>query len=142
MQCVHGRLLQESQFVVASVVLYNPSEQSNLKADLGKEHSDRKAHNCLALVDTGATHSCITRAVADKLRLTHEGTKSVGGIHGERQTNTYSVGLIIPEVITLNHLSACEAALPDEVGAILGIDVLRHGVLHLDFRANNFTFCT
>ena len=48
------------------------------------------------LVDTGATLSCIGESTAARLGLKPVTTRKTGGVHGERESNVYYVGMLIP----------------------------------------------
>ena len=98
---------------------------------------------CLALVDTGATHSCIAESVAEQIDLLPEEEREVAGVHGVQKTMLYSVSLILPEIGFLQEAMPVFRITTQPKGnyhALLGMDVLSKGNLHLDF-SGNFVFC-
>jgi hypothetical protein len=53
----------------------------------------------MALLDTGASSTCISSKVVDEVSLQPTGKMPVIGVHGRTPTNTYqfTVGLIVPQ---------------------------------------------
>jgi Aspartyl protease len=52
----------------------------------------------MALVDTGASNTCISKRIAEELSLVPTGKIQVAGVHGSSATNTYqfAIGFIFP----------------------------------------------
>ncbi|WOV92103.1 MAG: retropepsin-like aspartic protease [Candidatus Zeuxoniibacter abyssi] len=99
---------------------------------------------CKALVDTGATNSCITKHIADHIKVFPDGEKTVGGANGAYQTKTYSVAMFIQEIgLLIDEMDVFEVKLEEnssEYQALLGMDILSRGHFQLDF-SGNFVFC-
>lgn len=80
----------------------------------------------LAIWDSGATSSIITRKIIDKLKLLPVGVCQVAGIHGTEYEYTYYVDLTIPGNMTFNTLEVTEGELED-VDVLIGMDVISQG---------------
>jgi predicted aspartyl protease len=54
----------------------------------------------MALIDTGASSTCLTAKVINQVGLSPIGKQPVGGVHGQRPTNIYNfqVGIPFPTV--------------------------------------------
>lgn len=72
----------------------------------------------LALVDTGATESCIDNLLAAQLNLPLVDRRSVSGVHGAGEVNVYLAQVRIP---TLNYVI---------YGAFAGVELRAGGQLH------------
>lgn len=102
------------------------------------------AAGCMALVDTGASHSCISADVAVKAGIVPDGemkinTPSQTATKAKTYTATFlipGVGLAVPDVMLAE--AVFPAASPYQ--ALLGRDILCRGAFHLDF-AGNAVFC-
>jgi hypothetical protein len=55
-----------------------------------------KASPFLALIDTGASCTCITQMVINAVGLTPMGKQTVGGVHGSKAVNQYQFTVFIP----------------------------------------------
>lgn len=96
-----------------------------------------------ALVDTGATVSCISAELAEKIGILPDGKELVCGVHGEKEVNTYTPTLFIPQINFMKEkIKVMEVNFrkEDECQAILGMDILCQGTFQLDF-SGNFVFC-
>lgn len=107
-----------------------------------------------ALVDTGATLSCITHKVADNLGIAPIDKIKMQTAAGLAEKNLYCINLYIPVNIpaikktdsievNLKHFSkieVSEVSLSDHYDVIIGMDVIMAGSLHVS--AGYFTFCT
>lgn len=99
---------------------------------------------CMALVDTGASNSCISADVAVKAGITPDGEiKMSTPSDADANAKTYTADLVIPGVSlavpnTMLMESAFSAASPYQ--ALLGRDILCRGTFHMDF-AGNAVFC-
>ena len=102
---------------------------------------DSKQNNgvrCLAIWDSGATSSIITRNIIDKLNLQPVGVCQVAGIHGTEYEYTYYVDLMVPGEMTFNTLEVTEGELED-VDILIGMG--KHGVKLLHDRKNSTKRC-
>ncbi len=56
-----------------------------------------------ALVDTGASHSCIDAALANDLNLPVVDRRTVIGVHGEKEVDVYHAQIYVPELDYVLH---------------------------------------
>jgi hypothetical protein len=69
----------------------------------------------IAIWDTGATHSAITKKVADNLNLKPTGIAEVRYGDGKASTNTYLVNITLPNNVMVPHVRVTETQLiPDD----------------------------
>ncbi len=100
----------------------------------------------MALMDTGASHTCIGAKVIADLGLAPVGKQSVGGVHGLQATNLFQfeVGLVFPQVpLATGMMQANLAAFPASgtefvnrgcaFDVLLGRDVLCRGAFSMSF---------
>lgn len=83
--------------------------------------------------DTGATTTCITAEVANKLGLIPTGTAVTSTAGGDKECNTYCIDIILPNDVIIRNLNVFEVHLNDG-DALIGMDVIRFG----DFTISNF----
>lgn len=106
--------------------------------------SENRKVGGMALVDTGATHSCISADIATKVGITPDGEvpmNSASEVDG--RSKTYLATLIIPNInLMVRDITLMEAAFPQQspFQALLGRDILCRGTFHMDF-AGNAVFC-
>lgn len=96
-----------------------------------------KENLTLAIWDTGATNSVITKSVAKKLGLKPVSMATVKGVHGSRDVNVYFVKIVLNnENITLTTLvTECdELSNSEDTGMLIGMDLIQKG----DFCISNF----
>ena len=145
MPCVkHSYDRITKQIVIPVFLASKVSIKESVDVDRNKKvdvHMEDRAQ-CSALVDTGATNSCIGSDLAEKMELQPDGLIEVRGVHGKKPSKLYTVGLAIPDIgFVLPGLSVCEI---DTTGSsydvLLGMDILTRGVLTMDF-GGNFVFC-
>jgi predicted aspartyl protease len=89
------------------------------------------------LWDTGATHSAITKSVAEKLGLVEIQRISVSGVHGIKEVPVYYVEILLNKgkVSLASLVSECtELSADGSVGALIGMNVINQG----DFAITNF----
>jgi len=99
----------------------------------------------MALIDTGASCTCISSKVIGDLKLTPMGKQSVGGVHGSKPTNLYqfTIGLLFPSsqlptgVVTANvapfPVTGAEFFPQPGFDVLLGRDILCHGTFSMSF---------
>ncbi|WP_428278118.1 retropepsin-like aspartic protease [Candidatus Palauibacter sp.] len=102
-------------------------------------------HGCMALVDTGATRTCISPAVIQALDLDPVGKASVRSADGVTEKNVYDVHVLVQlrpsdpnnpaagaSAELLTNLRVLEFEPSDSpYNALIGLDILRRGVLTL-----------
>lgn len=89
---------------------------------------DGRIHHTLALWDTGATGSVITKTTAANLGLKPSGLAKVNHAGGCEYANTYIVDIFLPNRICFSAMKVTEC--PDVVGkfgVIIGMDIISKG---------------
>ncbi len=134
MSCVHIEYAP-ALGVLLDIAIAPPGEEAN--------PADGKVM-CKALVDTGATHSCISAEIAARAGIAPDGELLVNSASEvAARVKPYPANLVIPGVnLTVPQITLTEAALPpeSEFQALLGRDILCRGSFHLDF-SGNAVFC-
>lgn len=116
--------------------------------------SPEEKHNYyMALIDTGASSTCVSAKVVSEVGLAPTGKIPVVGVHGSTPVNTYqfSVGFVIPQAqdatgaiianITAFPVDGIEFANPDcGFDVLLGRDILCRGQFSLTFNGQ-FVVC-
>jgi hypothetical protein len=103
-----------------------------------------RTSDCVALLDTGATDSCIDQALADRLSLPLVDRWRAGGIGGSHEMNVYLAALTIPLLgITKNGLFMAvrltESGQPHAV--LIGRDLLTDLIIIYDGRRGSVSVC-
>ena len=105
-----------------------------------------------ALVDTGATNSCITKKVAQSINIKPKSKSYMSTAGGVVPCNVYRIGMHIPirvvherektgvDIKSFANIEVVETAPHDEYDVIIGMDVIMSGALHVS--GETFTFCT
>jgi hypothetical protein len=98
-----------------------------------------------ALIDTGASCSCVSDKVIKTEGLVPYGKQQVGGVHGAQSTNAYRFQLVIPFVqgqnvtgsvnanVIVFNISGVEFIPLPGIDALIGRDILCTGVFHMSF---------
>ena len=109
---------------------------------------DTAIHNCNALIDTGATHSCISNRVASSLKLEPKNKIAIQGVHGVAERNEYDADLVFLGLrFAIENISVVDFPVEDNsrFDLIIGMDILLRGSLHLNYGSNGelpvCTFC-
>ena len=100
-----------------------------------------KVNEYLAIWDTGATHSAITKKVASDLGLKPTGMKEVKHAKGKSLANTYLLNITLPNKLMIGQIRATEVDLiPDDnlsddkqPQILIGMDIIGMG----DFAVTN-----
>lgn len=95
----------------------------------------------IAIWDTGATHSAITKRVVDDLRLQPTGVRETRHAGGKSSNNTYLVNIALPNRVMVPHVRVTEVQLiPDDNVSddkqpqlLIGMDIIGLG----DFAVTN-----
>lgn len=94
----------------------------------------------MALWDTGATKSVITKATVTKIGLISTGNTMVNHAGGSSLSNTYVINVFLPNKVLLAGIQVSDC--PDTAGnfgAIIGMDVISSGDLSIS-NVNNQTW--
>jgi len=95
----------------------------------------------IAIWDTGATHSAITKRVVEDLKLQPTGVRETRHAGGKSSNNTYLVNIALPNMVMVPHVRVTEVQLiPDDNVAddqqpqlLIGMDIIGLG----DFAVTN-----
>lgn len=95
----------------------------------------------IAIWDTGATHSAITKRVVDDISLQPTGVRETRHAGGKSANNTYLVNIVLPNRVMIPHVRVTEVQLiPDDNVAdnkqpqlLIGMDIIGLG----DFAVTN-----
>ena len=89
------------------------------------------AVNSNALIDTGATGSCISRRFASSARLKPFMMGQVRGAHGIAIVPIYTVDVLLPNYIWFNDMEVSEFYGNEDFDFIIGMNILRMGDMAL-----------
>ena len=84
-----------------------------------------------ALIDTGATGSCISRRFAQTAKLKPFMMGQVQGAHGIATVPIYTVDVSLPNGILFNNMEVSEFYGSDDFDFIIGMNILRMGDMAL-----------
>ena len=85
--------------------------------------------------DTGATNSCISNNVVEKLSLIPIGKKIMSTPSGKSERNTYLVDLLLPNHVKINDLEVIDSNIGEQgIGLLVGMDIIMQG----DFAVSNY----
>ena len=101
------------------------------------EEPAKPALDVVAIWDTGASGSAITRRTAEDLGLEPTGMVKTSTAAGERDTYTYLVSLFLPNRVCIASLRVSEQVLKD-LDMLIGMDVIGNG----DFAVTNHSGIT
>ena len=95
-----------------------------------------------ALMDTGATCTCIAASAAKAIGVHPVGKQPMVSATGAEPVNQYIVDLLLPfnPPIVLSSLQMLELAIQSPYQMLLGRDVLCRGVFTMNFNGT-YTFC-
>ena len=102
----------------------------------------------IAIWDTGATHSAITKKVVDNLKLQPTGVRETRHAGGKSSNNTYLVNIGLPNGVMVPHVRATEVQLiPDDNASddkqpqlLIGMDLIGLGDFAVTNANNKTTF--
>ena len=93
----------------------------------------KSAKTVRALLDTGATCSCVTENLARELKLVKAGNITIKSATDTRLVPCYAVKLILPNSIT-EIAAVVEIVKSDDTDIIIGMDIISKG----DFAVSNY----
>ena len=80
----------------------------------------------IAIWDTGATNTCISAKIAEKLNLTPVGYSKIYTAWGERNTEDYYVDIVLPNGVLVQHVRTTKADLSGG-DALIWMDIIGLG---------------
>jgi len=108
----------------------------------GEKVEDKPLKEYVAIWDTGATGSAVTKKVVDELGLQPSGMAEVRHADGKSSVNTYLVGIALPNNVAFNDIRVTEVKLipndgqkeEDQPQLLIGMDIIGSG----DFAVTSF----
>lgn len=98
-------------------------------------HYDSKQLNVVALWDTGATNSCISRSVVTNMNLVSNGSMPILTPSGDITVNTYLVDVTLPNDVYIPDIMVCDSEIDNQgIGMLIGMDIITKG----DFAVSNY----
>ena len=97
----------------------------------GYPKNSRIGMNSMALVDTGATGSCISRRFAEGAQLKSFKKGKVRGAHGVAIVPVYRVDVLLPHGILITNMDVTEFYGGNDFDFIIGMNILRMGDMAL-----------
>ena len=93
------------------------------------------AESFYALWDTGATISCISHDVVQRLKLVPTGKMPIHTPSGQSICNTYLVDILLPNNVLVKDNQVCESEIGGQgLGVLIGMNIITQG----DFSVSNF----
>ena len=97
--------------------------------------SDTLESTEIALWDTGATGTCISKDVVTKLNLVPHGKQLMHTPSGFTIVNTYLVDIILPSNFVARDVVVSDSKIGDQgIGTLIGMDIITRG----DFSVSNY----
>lgn len=93
--------------------------------------------------DTGATNTCISKRVAEKLGLIPNGKENVYTAGGEIEVDIYVIDIILPGNIFMKGIEALCVDLEETTDVLVGMDIICQGdfiITNTDKQNTSFTF--
>lgn len=98
-------------------------------------HYEGKSIETIALWDTGATNSCISKDVVKDLGLIATGDLPILTPTGDGIVNTYLVDVTLPNNVHVPDIMVCDSEIGNQgIGMLVGMDIITKG----DFAVSNF----
>lgn len=104
-----------------------------------------KVLNGIALWDTGATSSCISQNVINKMCLIATGRMNVLTPQGSMQVGTYLVDIFLPNKVLIKDVSVCGSNIDNQnLDMLIGMDIISLGDFAITHSGDTtvFSFCT
>ena len=94
-----------------------------------------------ALWDTGATGTCISKDVVEKLQLIPTGKKNIKTPSGSSIVNTFLVSIILPNNVIVPNIEVCDSEIGDQnVDVLVGMNIITMGDLAISNYNNQTVF--
>jgi predicted aspartyl protease len=126
---------------VGPVIEVTVTPSVNFLQKTGVNLSDAKATKLLAMIDTGASGTVISKGIADKLGINPVGTALVNTPSSENVScNQFDVQILLPENISFSSIVVIETPLQGQhIQCLIGRDILQKGILIYTGYENSFT---
>ena len=131
--------MRHNSFTTYSQGLRNVLKNEVGIAAAGGDSQDAKPF--LAVWDTGATATIVTKRVVDECGLIQTGLTEVRGVHDLSETKpTYLVNLFLPNKVRVTDLKVAEAPLPGDADVLVGMDIIGMGDFAVSSYQGNTSF--
>jgi len=97
----------------------------------GYSKDKRISINSMALIDTGATGSCISRRFAEAVQLKTYKRSKIRGFNGISIVPVYSLDVLLPNGILFTNMDVAEFQSNGDFDFIIGMNILRMGDMAL-----------
>jgi len=97
----------------------------------GYSKDKRISINSMALIDTGATGSCISRRFAEAAQLKTYKRSKIRGFNGISIVPVYSLDVLLPNGILFTNMDVAEFQSNGDFDFIIGMNILRMGDMAL-----------
>lgn len=97
-----------------------------------------------ALWDTGASITCISTNVVNKLSLTPSGRQTIQTPGGQKIVNTYLVDVSLPNGVTFSDVPVCDSEIGSQgLDVLIGMDLISLGDFSITQQGGKtmFSFC-
>ena len=94
----------------------------------------------VAIWDTGATNTCISKKVADQCGLIPTGQAKSNTANGECIVNTYLIDIILPNNVGIRQVPATEFTAVEGADLLIGMDIIKMGDLSVSNYENSTMF--
>ena len=93
-----------------------------------------QSEQALALWDTGATGTCISKKLVTLLSLVPTGMQNIQTPSGSSQVHTYLVNIILPNNVKIKNVMVCDSEIGEQgFDILIGMDIITKG----DFAVSN-----
>jgi len=123
---LHLRVLETPVFISKAI------DPSKIKGQITPEKIGVKRY--LAVWDTGATNSVVSRKVINECGLQPIGVAKVNTCSGEDITNLFLINIILPNNVGISGVRATEGIMAGDSEVLIGMDIIGRG----DFAVTNF----
>ena len=113
---------------------------SQLKNKVQVLHEDNEITED-ALWDTGATITCISKAVAEKLSLVPTGVRLIKTPSGAKNVPTYLIDIKLPNNVIIKDIEVCGSDIGDQgLGVLVGMNIIMLGDFSVSSYGGKTTF--
>ena len=94
-----------------------------------------------ALWDTGATGTCISTEVANKLSMVPTGKQTISTPSGCKEVNTYLVSVVLPNNVKFQDVVVCDSDIGSQgIDMLIGMDIILVGDFAVSGYGNQTVF--
>lgn len=124
--------MTETETVRAFTSSYEVISNRLINQSVVKNNED--TYEAKTLWDTGATISCISHDVVQKLKLISTGKRAISTPSGAKEVDTYLVDIELLNGVNIDAIEVCETEIgKQEIDLLVGMDIINRG----DFSVSN-----